>query len=142
MSPDLDLTKAHWTKTRGEFTAIGTWIRIEGDFKPCMVIVRAGSELSERLVPCCVTQNRAWVWDERVGNPDEAARTTAMFLEHMSLSVTPQRAIALASFIHDMLGDLLHIPPYKRESGANVVAEVTMTNVDTGRVMEHEMREP
>lgn len=141
MSPDLDLNKAHWTKTRGEFTAIGTWIRIEGNFKPCMVIVFAGSQLSNRLVPCCVTQDRAWVWDERVGDPAEAARTSAMFLENMGLSVTMQRAIALASFIHDLLGDLLHIPPYKRESGAPVVAEVTMTDVNSGRVIEHEMRE-
>lgn len=141
MGPDLDLNKALWTKRRGEFIAIGTWIRIEGDFKACMVIVRADSELSDRLVPCCVTQNRAWVWDERVGNPAEAARTCQMFLEHMNLSVTPHRLVALASFIHDMLGDLLHIPPYERASDGEVYAEATLTDIDTGRVIEHEMRE-
>lgn len=141
MGVDLDLNHTLWTKTRGEFTAYGTWIRIEGDFKPCLVIVRAGSELSGRLVPCCITQNRAWVWDERVGDPAEAARTCAMFLEHMSLSVTTPRAIALASFIHDLLGDLLHIPPYERDRSADVVAEITMTDAQTGRTIEHEVRD-
>jgi hypothetical protein len=40
-----------------------------------------------------------------------------------------------------MLGDLLHIPPYERASDGEVYAEATLTDIDTGRVIEHEMRE-
>ncbi|WP_159953033.1 hypothetical protein [Rhizobium sp. 18065] len=135
MTPDLDLTKRQWTKTRGGVTAIGTWIRLDGSFKPCMVLIPAGREYDERLIPCVVTQDRAWIWSEDVGDPAQSAPIAFSFAETLGLSVhEPRNIIFVASFIHDMLGDLLHIPPYQNDSKVSV-AEATLIDNGTGKVV-------
>lgn len=142
MTPDLDLNKSVWTKTRGGITAIGTWVRVEGDFRPCMVLIRAGSEYDDRLVPCVVMQDRAWIWDEKIGDPAEAAGTIALFAPYLGLSLTDAPAcIRLSFFINDLLGDLLHIPPYTPDRDAPVVSEITLINHTTGTSVESEMRD-
>lgn len=140
MRPDLDLSMRQWTKTRGPITAIGTWLRLDGDFKPCMVLIPAGREYDDRLIPCVVTQDRAWIWSEEVGDPEQAARTAFQFAEALGLSVHDQRTvIRLAMFINDMLGDLLHIPPYQADG--NVVAEAVLFDHTHGRTVETEIRD-
>lgn len=141
MTPDLDLNRRQWTKTRGPITAIGTWLRLDGSFRPCMVLIRAGSELEDGLIPCVVTQDRAWIWSEEIGDPAEAARTAFQFANCLRLSAHDRRTlIFIASFINDMLGDLLSIPPYQPDT-TPVVAEATMINHSTGRTVETEMRD-
>jgi len=141
LTPDLDLNRRQWTKTRGPITAIGTWLRLDGSFRPCMVLIRSGSELEDRLIPCVVTQDRAWIWSEEIGDPIEAARTTMQFADCLRLSLHDRRTlIFIASFINDMLGDLLSIPPHQPEP-TPVVAEVTMFDHSTGRTVETEMRD-
>lgn len=142
MTPDLDLNKSVWTKTRGGITAIGTWVRVEGDFRPCMVLIRAGSEYDDRLIPCVILQDRAWVYDEATGDPAEAARTLALFAPYLGLALTDARScMRLMLFINDMLGDLLHIPPYQHDRDAPVVSEITLINHTTGKSLESEMRD-
>lgn len=141
MSPDLDLTKRQWTKTRGNVTAIGTWIRLDGSFQPCMVLLPAGRELSEGLIPCVVPMSRAWIWSEDVGDPRQSAITSIEFARLLGLSEDPRSIIWLASFIHDMLGDLLTIPPYPH-SETQSVAEAILFDNATGKVIaETELRE-
>ncbi|MBO3760367.1 hypothetical protein [Ciceribacter sp. L1K22] len=139
MDFNLDLSKRQWTKTRDGITAIGTWLRQGDTIRPCMVLVPAGRELDERLIPCVVTQDRAWIWSEDVGDPAEAARTAFQFAQLLGLSChEPRTIIRLAMFIHDHLGDLLTIKPFPRDDRA-VVAEVVLTNNTTGQVVEQEM---
>ncbi len=141
MTPDLDLTKRHWTKTRGDITAIGTWLRLDGDFRPCMVLIPAGREYDERLIPCVVTADRAWIWSEEIGDPAQSAPIAFQFAEVLGLSVhEPRNIIRLAMFINDMLGDLLHIPPYQADRNP-VVAEATLFDHTHGRTVETEIRD-
>lgn len=137
----IDLEKRLWTKTRGSITAIGTWIRMEDDFRPCMVLIPAGKEKDDRLIPCVVTQDRAWIWSEEVGDPAQSAPIAFQFAQSLGLSAhEPRTVIRLAMFINDMLDDLLHIPPYQREDEVTV-AEVVMTDHTTGRTVETEMKD-
>ena len=139
MFHDLDLTRRHWTKTRGPITAIGTWVRLEGRFEPCMVLIRAGSELSDRLIPCVIPMSRAWVWSEDLGDPVEAANTTFLFAQALGINFHDQRSVfAIATLIHDQLGELLSIPPYQPDN-LPTVAEAILTNHSTGRTVETEM---
>jgi len=141
VTPDLDLTRRAFTKTRGEVTAIGTWIRIDGRFRPCMVLIRAGREKDDRLIPCVVTMDRAWIWSEEIGDPAQAARTCFQFAQALGLSVeNPRVVIRLAMFIHDMLGDLLTIPPYQPDS-LQTVAEAVIIDHSAGRTVETEIKE-
>jgi hypothetical protein len=135
MTPDLDLTRAQWTKTREGVTAIGTWIRIEKSFRPCMVLIPAGREKDERMRPCVITQDRAWIWDDRIGDPDQSAPLAMDFAHTLGLSAeNPRTVIRLAMFICDMLGDLLTIPPYQADN-RNAVADATLFDGDTGEVL-------
>lgn len=141
MTAALDLTRRHFTRERGGITIIGTWISIEGRWRPCLALIRTGDEYSEHTVPCVVTVDKAWIWSEEIGDPREAAQTAFKFMEALRIDTNDKRnAIRLAMLIADHLGDLLHIPPFRPEPGA-VVAEVTMTERETGRVREVELRD-
>lgn len=134
MTHDLDLTKRLWTKTRGNVTAIGTWIRLDGEFQPCMVLLPAGRELSEGLVPCVVPLRMAWVWSEDVGDPRLAATHAVDFVRFLGLSENPRSAIFVASFIHDLLGDLIAIPPYPQHELMSVAEAILRDNM-TGKII-------
>lgn len=141
MTPALDLSRRVWTFRRDGITAIGTWIRVEGRFRPCMVLIPSGREYDDRLTPCVVTMDRAWIWSEEVGDPAEAARTAHLFARCLGLNENNRRTVLrLAMFIADHLGDLLSIPPYQNND-VETVAEVTMTDTITGRIIETELKE-
>ncbi|AAL49606.1 unknown [Sinorhizobium phage PBC5] len=141
MSPDLDLNKRVWTFRRLGVTAIGTWLRVEGRFRPCMVLIPADREYDDRLIPCVITIDRAWIWSEEVGDPAQAAATAFQFATSLGLSAYDKRTVMrLAMFIADHLGDLLSIPPYQN-SDEETVAEVTMIDALTGKVTEAVVKE-
>lgn len=141
MTTALDLNRRVWTFRRDGITAIGTWLRVEGTFRPCMVLIPGGREYDDRLTPCVVTMDRAWIWSEEVGDPAEAARTACQFARCLGLNENnPRTVIRLAMFINDHLGDLLSIPPYQN-SDAEIVAEVTMVDANTGRTIETVLKE-
>jgi hypothetical protein len=141
MAPDLDLSHRIWTFRRLGVTAIGTWIRVEGRFRPCMVLIPADREYDDRLTPCVVTMDRAWIWSEEVGDPPQAAATAMQFARCLGFNENDRRFVMrLAMFIADHLGDLLSIPPYSN-SNVETVAEVTMTDASTGRIIETELKE-
>ena len=142
MNPDLDLTKRVWTSDRLGVRAIGTWIRLDDRFRPCMVLIPADREYSDRrLTPCVVTLDRAWIWSEEVGDPAAAAFTAYQYAATLGLNAHDKRAVMrLARFIADHLGDLLSIPPYPKDD-QETVAEVTMRDANSGRTIEAEIRE-
>ncbi|MGK9200475.1 hypothetical protein [Sinorhizobium meliloti] len=141
MTPALDLTKRVWTFRRSGVTAIGTWIRIEDRFRPCMVLIPADREYDDRLTPCVVTLDRAWIWSEDVGDPAQAAATAFQFAHALGFNAFDGPSVRrLAMFIADHLGDLLSIPPYDH-SDAQTVAEITMTDPTTGKVTEAVLKE-
>lgn len=141
MTPDLDLNKRVWTRTKGGIIAIGTWLRQDDRFRQCMVLIPADREYDDRLVPCVVTVDKAWIWSEEVGDPAQAAFTAHQFADTLGLASHDKRTvIRLAMFIQDHIGDLLSIPPYQNPD-SQTVAEITMTDTNTGRTFEAELRE-
>lgn len=142
MTISLDLSKRHWQHTHGDITVIGTWLAIEGAKRQCMVLLRSGDEKSDHAQPCIVTIDQAWVWSEQVGDPRKSARLAFGFAQAMRLNEhNPKTIIRIATIIHDHLGDLLTIPPYTETDLAPVVADMTITNRDSGRVLEAEVRD-
>lgn len=140
MTISIDLSKRAWTRARGDLTAIGAWLSIGGRFRPCMVLIRTGDELSEHAVPCIITMDKAWIWSEEVGDMALAADILAGFLRALRLSPDRRDTFRVLSLIRDHLGDLLTIPPYRPEQGG-IAAELTVTERETGSVREVEIRE-
>ncbi|MRX32817.1 hypothetical protein [Aminobacter sp. MDW-2] len=140
-APTLDLTKRHWTATRGELMAIGSWIRLDDRWRPCMAIIRTGDDGSERAIPCVVTIDKAWIWSEEIGDSREAARSMVGFLE--ALRLNPQNFRnhhRVFSLIADHLGDLLKMPPYQADRSTPIL-DVTIQERETGRIREVEISE-
>lgn len=131
----LDLTKTHFKFRRGDLFAVGTWVRADEEgWQSCLALYPAADEGRPDLVPCLVTSNQAWVWSEDIGDPRLAARTAAMFCEAMRYEINQHNMIFIASMIHDLLGDLLTIPPYPEREA---VADVLVTNPETGASAEY-----
>jgi hypothetical protein len=140
----LDLAQRHFTKVKNGLAFIGTWITMpypEG-VKPCLVIIRNGEEKHEATMPCVITSDKAHVWSiTGMGDPREAARQASTFCEALRINTDLKSVIQLHMMIDDLLGDLLHIPPFPPKRDAPVIAEVTMTNQQTGEVKEVELKD-
>lgn len=142
MQHDLDLSLYHWKKDRMGVTAIGTWIRLEGTFRPCMVLIRAGSEKEDGTVPCVITVDRAYLWEpETAGDFSRTIALAVTYCEALRLSLDKTTVVRLMDFINDYLSDLLSIPPFPvSQIEAPVVAEIVLTDTN-GRTIEREMKD-
>ena len=129
----LDLSKVHWQHRHGDLTVYGTWIKLAGRWRPCMVLIRTGEERSPHTVPCIITVDKAWIWSEEVGDPAAAVTMAVEFSELLRLSHTRVNDVfRVASIIRDHLDDMLKIPPRPVEE-EKPFAELTMTNRNTGK---------
>lgn len=137
-SPVLDLSVRAFSFVRGDITLIGSWLRVAGSLRPCMVLIRTGEEYSAYTVPCVIPLERAWVWDPINGNPREAAIAAAGFIDALRLTPGRVSAIRLLSLIHDHLDDLVGIPPLPPKE-RRAVAELLVTDNRTGRSKEIEV---
>ncbi|WP_276200262.1 hypothetical protein [Chelatococcus sp. XZ-Ab1] len=136
MTLALDLTKRAWSRTLHGITLVGTWLRNpEGQWRPALVLVRAGEEYADTTLPCIVPMDSAWVWYEDIGNPVVAARTAHQFAKALRLNEHDMRVlIRIASLIHDHLDDLVKmapLPPGAEETGP-AIGEMVITNRETG----------
>ena len=136
MRPILDLTLRHFTRPKGDITLIGSWIEVDGRHRPCLVLIATADEGRETAVPCVVTLDKAWIWSEDVGDGARAAQIAFSFCEALRLTADPHNIIRVASLIHDHLGDLLAIPPWRAPKVEEAVAEVTITERSSGKTAE------
>lgn len=143
MAISFDLARRHWTAVRGPLTFIGSWIHLDGRWRPAMFIIPTNGERDEHTHPCVVTMDSAWIWSEEVGDPREAARQTFAFCQQLRINTNNRSDVwRLTGHIIDLLQDLLTIPPYVADDvQGEVIGEITMTNRATGKVTEAEMRD-
>lgn len=141
MSTVIDLNLRAWAKSRGELTGVGTWLKTEEQWRPAMVLLRAGHELSRDYSPYCITMDRAWIWDAVVGDGAESARQCIRIAKCLRLDPDDVRTLfRVRSFVDDHLHDLLTIPPLPpSERPGTVIAEVVATEMNTGRTHEFEL---
>ncbi len=141
MSVELDLRQRAWTQRRGNVTVIGTWIGKDGDFQPCMVLIRTGDDYNPDLVPCAIPLEEAWMWSEEVGDGRRSFHAAMQFAQVMRLGDNGYDIRRIAGIIHDHLGDLVSMRPYQTQEKKPVVAEVTMVNHQTGKPVDVELRD-
>lgn len=123
----LDLNNRHFTYHRGQFTMIGTWVRLEEGIEPCICLVRRGAEAHE-LQPCVIPVDSGWQWEIDRGDPRHCAEMSIEFLKSMNLEVTRENMMALVSFIHDNIGELYSIPPSRQlDADREAIAEAVVT---------------
>ncbi len=139
MSTALDLSRYHFRRRKGDLTVLGTWLRTDEDWRPCLAIVRTGEEADDRTVPCVITIDKAWIWTEEVGDIVIAAHTTAGFLDALRMTPDNRNILRILSIVRDSLGDLVTMPPFQAHE-TYVAAEITVRAPD-GSVKEAEVVE-
>lgn len=132
--PALDLTNYVFKRTRSGMTFFGTWVLTENGHRPCLAIIREGEELNEHTVPCVLTVDKAYAFDQFVGNAAVGAAIMAGFLERLRLEPTKANTFFLFSAINNQLDDLLSIPPYRPPEYKTTDIGVLTINSDIGSV--------
>lgn len=137
----LDLSLRHWEKTRHGITAIGTWLRQEDGWRPCMVLIRAGGEYDPHSVPCTITVDQAFHWEPSTAISFEQTMMKAIgFCDALRLSLDRHTVVRLMDFVNDFLSDLISMPPLPESAiEPTDVAHITMVNHTTGRSREVEL---
>jgi hypothetical protein len=132
MTAKLDLTKQAWTRRRRSLSlmAYGTWIKQGADTQPCIAIIRDGEEYSEHTQPCIIPLDVAWVWSQEVGDGRRSMRQAYQFCQVLRIGDDPRTVMRLTEFIHDMLGDLVSMPPIHPADviEETVIGELTITD--------------
>jgi hypothetical protein len=137
MTASIDLSQRAFAYQRHEITGVGTWLLIDGDYHPCLALLRRGEEMSGATRPYIITLDKAWIWDERIGDGAQTARQLLNICESLRLEPDERNIFRIYGFINDHLGDLISMPPFPpnvREAGT-VIGEVTVTDRATGKTL-------
>lgn len=136
--PAIDLSLSRRTHPHGDITVHETWTLHNG--RGCLVLTPTWAHIShERITPCIVTVDAAFMWDETTGDPQWCAETSLMFASALGLNpYEPRSVIQVTSIIREHLGDLLSMPPMPATTKA-VVADAILTNKETGKTREAEI---
>lgn len=142
LRPILDLTKYHFRHERGEIAVIGTWyFDADNAARSCLALVPTGKEGPEKVTPCIVPSDRAYLWSEDpfVGNPRHVAHACVAFAQALGMDAnSPFTCMKIATAVRDHVGDLLRIPPRPNYDSV-VTADAIITNRDTGKVTHKEI---
>lgn len=137
--PVLDLRKYHWRQDHAGISFIGTWYRTaDNRMRPCMVLIRAGDERNAACKPYIIPLERAWIYEERIGDPRQAARGMATAARNLRMEFDVRALRELHSYVAAHLGDLATIPPYQHDN--EHVADFIIRDRTSGRVIEREIR--
>jgi hypothetical protein len=135
----LDLSKTAWKAVHGDVVAYGTWWLADDVPWPCMVLVPTFARLShERVTPCVISVDLAWIWSEEAGDPEFAAETAMDFAESLGFNRHDIKTVMrIAGIVRDHIGDLMAIPPRPPEL-RRVVADA-LVSIDGGRIQHLEI---
>lgn len=139
--PALDLNLRAWERTSGGITIIGTWTL--HNKRPALALIPANvSPFHDRITPCVVTLDNAFMWDEHTGDAMEVARMSYRFAAALGLNPNePRNVLYVTTLIRDSLEDLIkRIGPFP-EMERKVVADAILTDPETGKTKEAEIKD-
>lgn len=138
--PALDLRiYAHW-QTHGEFDVVLTWYITTGE--PCIVLLPSGRRPDDMdMIPCVVTLNNAFRWDESLGDPVFIKDTLEDWAPALGFGTHDnRRKNRVLSLIRDYLGEMIAMPPAGHQAH-EVVADVFHRDLETGKVKHIEVKD-
>lgn len=140
----IDLDRYHARHQHGDIMVFLTWwLADDSGPKPCLVLIPTFTPL-DRVTPCVVMMENAWLWSEQVGDPRQAAHTAFAFAQMLGQDTNnATNVIRIRSIIHDHIPDLITMPPMPdamREQG-EVIGEARLVDPETGRTVEQEVRD-
>jgi hypothetical protein len=89
----------------------------------------------DRITPCIIPLDMAYMWDEHTGNGGHCARRTMQFVANLGGDPMNHRlCFKVTDLIREHLGDLLSCPPMPAMEQVEV-AFATLTSTETGAVL-------
>ncbi|MBN8294557.1 hypothetical protein JI664_21470 [Rhodobacter sp. NTK016B] len=139
----LDLSVNHRTFQRGNINVWLSWVRLEDRWEGALVFTRADAKDRDAIRPCIIPMNRAWIWDDTIGDPHEAMSTALMFCDALGMNpLNMSDVFRIRMLVNDYLDDLLRIPP--RPTGASkerVAAVIEGVDKASGKPIEVEVHD-
>lgn len=136
---DLSADKRHRMFEHGDLTVYIAWDGREG--RPCMALTRGRMMLgTEAARVYLIPDLNLWAWSEEIGDVRHVAATSIMIAEHLGFEVTKPMVNRIRSLVISHIDDLLTCPP-KPMFNTFVAAETRVTDRQTGKVTEGEIRE-
>lgn len=137
--PIIDLNYCHSKWTFGDFTVSLTWTM--DDRRPCMVILPTRGPLQD-CIPGVIRMDEAYKWsDTIVGDPIHQERWAGAFSAGVGfdpMNHGTRRRIITA--IQNRLQDLLTMPPLDTNGDVAEVADLKLTDLESGKVIEIEAK--
>lgn len=137
--PILDLSLIHDCWQFGDIMCILTWTL--SDRRPAMVLIPAHAPRNnESLTPCIIPLDTAFLWSDSImGDPFHQERTAGQFAAFLGWEPMDHGLRhRIISIIQNRLQDLLTMPPLVDTGNVAAVADLRLTNLETGKVTEIE----
>ncbi len=141
---EVDISRYHFRREHGMFLALGTWCRHGiGEWRRCLVIMRAASYGTDDMRVFVVHDDidlPTWALDVAgMGNLGIALQVAGRACDELDVPDTVTNRTAIISIVNDNMYELLMMPPPpERETFA--LADIVMTEQETGRRIERELR--
>lgn len=138
----LDLTYSLKEHNRGQITVIQTWF-LDDTKQACLVLVPTHARREKgRFVPGIVTMQEAWRWDEVTGDPVFAFENSQAFARGLGFNENdPNTVFSITRIVQELLGDLILQMPFERYVQQQGVADVIVTDANTGKTRELEVKD-
>jgi hypothetical protein len=142
----VDLTDYAWKRSVGGafgITVYGSWFRDpEEGWRPALIIAPTDEKLIPRITLAIIPHADAYKWspDPHIGQPRHCIEWCREFLNGLGLEDTRQNVVNLMSVIHSVFDDFLKLPP-RPPRDEFVQAEATLTNTETGKTRQIEVKE-
>lgn len=137
--PLIDLNYCHSKWTFGDFSVSLTWTM--DDRRPCMVLLPSRGDIQD-FCPGVIRMDDAYKWsDTIVGDAFHQERFSGMFAAGLGFDPMNhgiRRRIITA--IQNRLQDLLTMPPLENTGDVAEVADLKLTDLNTGKVIEIEAK--
>lgn len=136
--PELDLRFSHAEWTFGDIRMFLTWTL--SDRRPAMVLLPA--RMTPGTAPCVIKLDGAYLWtDTVVGDRFHQERAAGEFAAHLGFNPFDHGVRnRIITIIQNRLQDLLTMPPLIDTGEVATRADITLTNLSTGKVAEIEAK--
>lgn len=156
--PLIDLEQAVAAYQHGQIMVWMTWLRQPHRWEPCIVLTQPNLYSLEgaRAIPCVIPLNRAYAWlsamaareQQNAQHPAiladlrDVMTTAAEFAFTLGLNGSrPRDVFRVMQVVDDHLAELIGMPPRPAGLGERHVADLIVTDANSGKVWEHEVRD-
>lgn len=136
--PRLDLALIYTDHNHGDLRVILTWELHRQ--RPCIVIIPAFKDISPmNMTPCVFCLDELWVFDEKLGSPEQAIIVAVDACNHLEMNPWEKRNVfRIIDIVRKFTPDVIKMPPMPPFLH-RVVADAILVDPRSGKAYEKEI---